>query len=155
MSRLDHVANVLQELAAEAGLDRLALDATDRASLRFDGITVTFTYAAEPVELLWLHADLGPVPTDGDAAPAWLLRLGLMTWASSRMTIGLDQSGTRAVGATAVAVVMLDLATLKEVLARLLEAARPIRDGLAEHQFDLDPSVAASAGAPPAADLRA
>jgi Tir chaperone protein (CesT) family len=146
MSRTQHVGQVLQELAAEAGLASLSLDASDRASLLFDDIPVTFAYTAEPMELLWIWVDLGEIPADGAAAPECLLRLGLMSWAASVMTIGLDEQGRRALGFTSIAVAMLDLARLKEVLARLLAAARPIRERLAAGRFELDRDLAGATG---------
>jgi hypothetical protein len=138
MSRIKHVEQVLQELAAEAGLAQLRLDESDRASLLLDQIRVTFGYTAEPMELLWIWIDLGQIPAEGAAAPECLLRLGLMTWATSVMTIGLDEEGRRALGFTPIAVAMLDLARLKEVLARVLDAARAIRERLAAGRFELE-----------------
>jgi hypothetical protein len=152
MSRIDHVGAVLGELAAEAGLDGLALDESQRASLEFDGVTVTFAYGAEPAELLWLFIDLGEIPEDGEAAPHCLLRLGLATWAQSVMTLALDEAGTRALGYTVMAVSVLDLATLKEVLARLLEGAKPIRERLARRDFEVEIEPAFDGGAPPGAN---
>lgn len=156
MSRLQHVVKVLQDLGAEAGLPSLGLDQSDRASLLFDDIPVTFAYTAAPAELLWIYVDLGEVPAEGAAAPTWLLQLGLSTWAASVMTIGLDEEGRRALGYTPIAVAMLDLPRLKEVLTRLLAAARPIRERLALRQFEIDPVATAGAAGPTAsAGLRA
>jgi hypothetical protein len=157
MSRVQHVEQVLQELAAEAGLASLSLDESDRASLLLDQIRVTFAYSAEPMELLWIWVDLGEIPTEGAAAPECLLRLGLMTWAASVMTIGLDEQGRRALGFTPIAVAMLDLARLKEALTRLLAAARPIRERLAAGRFELDLDLAGAAdpgGRSPGSGLR-
>ncbi|MEM7023000.1 MAG: type III secretion system chaperone [Pseudomonadota bacterium] len=137
MERLDHVIRVLGELAAEAGIDGFHFNDAYRASLALDGIRVTFAYSAEPAELLWLYVDLGAVP-EGPEASNWLLEVGFATWAASVMTIALDDSGRRAMGYTAIAVTMLDLTALKDMLAQLLQAAKPIRGQLAARAFDLD-----------------
>jgi len=69
------------------------------------------------------------------------------------MTLALDEAGTRALGYTVIAVSVLDLATLKEVLARLLEGAKPIRERLARRDFqvEIEPAFDGS-GDPPGAD---
>jgi hypothetical protein len=136
MSRQALVEQVLQELAAETGVGELSLDASDRVTLVFDDIPVTFAYVTQPTELLWLYVDLGEVPADGTEAPVCLMQLALTTWVASVMTIGLDEEGKNAVGMTAIAVVMLKYPTLKEVVLRLIEAARPIRDHLSTHDYD-------------------
>lgn len=150
MSRSSHINQVLQELAVQAGVAELQLDASDRPTLIFDEIPVTFAYANEPTGLLWLYADLGEIPAEGSAAPVCLLQLGLATWAASAMTIGLDDRGTRVIGFTTIAVAMLDFHTLKEVLERLLDAARPIRARLAAGRFELETPPPPAVGPRPA-----
>jgi hypothetical protein len=137
VSRSDHVASVLSALAGELGLPALALDDNDRATLAFDGMAVTFVYTTEPVELLWLYADLGEIPADGDQAPAFLLQVGLGSWALNRMTIGLDDQGRKVRGYTALPVSLLDPGMLHKTLIGLLEVALPLRQRLADQDFAL------------------
>jgi hypothetical protein len=96
MSRFDHVNKVLSEVARDLGVQDAALGEDDCATLAFDEMEVDFIYRAEPVELLWLYADLGEIPAEGDAAPALLLQAGFGSWALCRMTIGLDDERRRA-----------------------------------------------------------
>jgi hypothetical protein len=150
VSRSDHVASVLSALAGELGLPALALDDNDRATLAFDGMAVTFVYTTEPVELLWLYADLGEIPEDGDQAPAFLLQVGLGSWALNRMTIGLDDQGRKARGYTALPVSLLDASMLHKTLIALLEVALPLRQRLEGRDFQLTlPADGATAAPPP------
>jgi hypothetical protein len=152
VSRSDHVASVLSALARELGLPALALDENDRATLAFDGMPVTFVYTTEPVELLWLYADLGEIPEDGDQAPAFLLQVGLGSWALNRMTIGLDDQGRKVRGYTALPVSLLDAAMLHKTLIALLEVALPLRQRLEGQDFALTipaDGTGASAAPPP------
>ena len=129
MSRIHHVNGVLKEFGAEMGLT-LELGAGDRTSLRFDDVLVTFVYREQPMELLWLYVDLGPVPATGSAVPAMLLELNLQTWLRNVMTISVDQAGARAVGHNVMPLATLDHAPLKAVLKAMLDAAIHIRGQL-------------------------
>jgi hypothetical protein len=142
MSRINLVSKVIGEFGQEIGMPDLALDAEDRVRLMFDETPVTFVYAAEPVELFWLYVDLGEMPANGDAdkAAECLLQLGFLCWAWNKMTIGLDEAGTRAIGFTVIPVALLELGVLKEVLEHLLDAALPVRERMARREFDIDVS---------------
>lgn len=137
MSRSGHVATVLDDLAASLGLSGIRLDEGDRATLTFDETPVTFAYTAEPIELLWLHVELGEIPADGDEAPLFLLKLARSTWALGQMTIGLDQSGRQILGHTSIPVALLDTDTLRQTLTAVLQLAVPLRARLAEGRYDL------------------
>jgi hypothetical protein len=152
MSRFQRVVSVLNELASELGLGEVVLDERDRATLAFDDTRVTFMFTAEPLELLWLYVDLGEIPTTGDEAPAFLLQIGLGSWATGRMTIGLDDGGRRALGYTSIPVAHLDHPTLHRTLTAMLELALPIRERLDRRNYQLEPAPddAASAGIDPA-----
>jgi hypothetical protein len=139
MSRSDHVNRVLGEVARDLGVQDVALGEDDCATLAFDEMEVDFIYRTEPVELLWLYADLGEIPAGGDAAPALLLQVGFGSWALCRMTIGLDEERRRARGFTAIPVSLLDPAMLDRTLAALLEVALPLRARLAGQDFQLPP----------------
>ncbi|MEM7026442.1 MAG: type III secretion system chaperone, partial [Pseudomonadota bacterium] len=75
MSRINLVDTVIGELCQSMGLGDRQLDDQGRLTLRFDHTPVTFSYRAEPLEMLWLHVDLGATP-EGRAAPYFLLRVG-------------------------------------------------------------------------------
>lgn len=139
MSRFDHVNRVLSEVARALGVQDVALGEDDCATLAFDEMEVDFLYTTEPLELLWLYADLGEIPAEGDAAPVLLLQVGFGSWALCRMTIGLDDQGRRARGFAAIPVSLLDPPMLEKTLAGLLEVALPLRARLAGRDFQLPP----------------
>ena len=130
MSRAHHVNDVLNEFGKEIGLE-VELGEADRASLRFDGVLVTFAYRTQPIEMLWLYVDLGPIPTSGSAVPIMLLELNLHTWLRTVMTISIDRTGARARGHNVIPVATLDAASLKTVLQAMLDSAGQVR-GLLE-----------------------
>jgi hypothetical protein len=140
MSRADYVASVLNEEAAALGLARIALDGSDRATLTFNQLEVTFAYAPEPVELLWLYVDLGSIPERGDQARAFLLQVGIGSWAYGRITVGLGPDGRSAQGFTSIPVATLDQALLHRTLTGLLELALPLRKRLAQGDYSLAPA---------------
>lgn len=137
MTRHAHAARIVAELGESMGMSGLSLDEGGAVSLAFDELPVTIAYAAEPVELLWLMADLGAVPdgVDGKDALKGLLQVGLASWATNRMTVGLDESGRRAVGFTAIPITHLNAELLQEVLGALIDIAQPVRAQLAAGQL--------------------
>jgi hypothetical protein len=140
MSRADYVASVLNEEAAALGLARIALDGGDRATLTFNQLEVTFAYTPEPVELLWLYVELGSIPEASDEARAFLLQVGIGSWAFGRMTVGLAPDGRAAQGFTSIPVATLDQALLDRTLTALLELALPLRKRLAQHDYSIAPA---------------
>ena len=130
-----YVNSVLKELAGKLGLADLSLDERDRVSLTFEDTEVILAHTPEPLQLLWIYIDLGPIPETGDEAPAFLLRSGVATWALGHMTIGLDQSGRRAQGHTSIPVTLLDLPLLHKSLTTVLELAGPLRERLARSEY--------------------
>ena len=88
---------------------------TDTLAVVELGLTTGYTATAEPFEMLWLHADLGTIPDDGDEAPTFLLEVGRAGWALGRMTVGLDQDGRKAFGYTSIPVALLDKRTRRIV----------------------------------------
>lgn len=146
MSRLNHVERILGELGAEMGMAELSLDDSDRLSLLFDGSRVTFLYGAEPMELLWLYVDLGPVPDEGNEAPEFLLKAALIGFTENRMTVGLDARTNHALAHTVIPVALLERPLLKRVLSQLLEASKPIAARIAEGDFTVDTHVSPERG---------
>lgn len=146
MSRYNYVNEVLQELGAEIGMEPLELDDTDRLSLVFDGVLVTFAYSSEPVELVWIYVDLGEVPPDSLQVPQQLLQVAFECWAHNVMTIGVDEEGKNAVGYSSIPVTVLDLPLLKEMLDRILQATTLVREHLARTTFDEGQQAPASIG---------
>ncbi len=144
MSRIDYVTGILQEFGAEVGLP-LELGSDGRASLRFDDLLVTFAYGEQPMEMLWVYADLGPIPASGVAVPDLLLELNLTVWLRANMTISVDRAGERALGFTMLPLASLDLRALKTALDMLLDVAAEIR-GLLEHAEHLETPAAPPAG---------
>jgi hypothetical protein len=136
MPRYNYVQSVLEELGAEMGLGSIKLDDTNRLSLVFDGVLVTFAYTTEPVELVWIYVDLGEIPQGGVAVPQRALQIGFECWAHNVMTIGLDDEGARAVGYSSIPVTVLALPLLKEMLDRILQATALVREQLAQTAFD-------------------
>ena len=140
MSRINIAHTVVGELCERLGLGAKTLDSSGRLSLRFDDTPVAMTYAEEPLELLWLQVDLGPVP-EGAAALRFLLRLGFDCWGLNRMTIGVDDQGRNAWGFTCIPVARLSGESLEQTLSALLEVAIPIRERLSRGEVDLPPSA--------------
>ena len=126
MSRIDYVTAILEDFGTEVGLP-IELGSDGRASLWFDDQLVTFAYREKPMELLWIYADLGPVPARGLAVPNLLLELNLSVWLRANMTIAIDQKGERALGYTTLPPASLDLRALKVALDMLLDVAVEIR----------------------------
>lgn len=150
MTRLQHVAAVLSELGTDLGLPAITLDDSDRATLAFDDIKVTFAYDAAPVELLSLYAEIGEFEAVDDPAAAFLLEVGFGSWASGRMAIGLDDAGQTVLGHLSIPVILLDGSTLKRTLMGLLEVALPLKERLAARDFRLAlPNARSEAGADP------
>lgn len=149
MSRLSYVETVLDELASEIGLKNMPLDSTGRVSVRFETVPITLAYSDQPVELLWLYADLGSLPEEGYEAPAFLLQLGFALWASNRMTVGLDEKGEVALGYTVIPVSALTFPLLRDVFKQLAETAKPIRERLERGDYTIDvPTPPVEGGSP-------
>lgn len=154
MSRIDYVSGIIRELGTATGLPDLGLDGNNRLCLRFDSIPVTFHYTAEPVELLWLMVDLGELDPDDRQTLDGVLQLGFLTWLGNRMTLALSDDGRRVIGHSAIPVVNLDLALLKQALAQLMESAEAVAGRIARRDFDLGLDQAAGEeGLPPPSQL--
>lgn len=149
MSRYNFVASVFKELGQELGMGPLTLDETDRLSLVYDGVLVTFAYTSVPVELVWIYVDLGKVPPTGAVVPQRLLQLAFEYWAKSVMTIGMDDDGRDAVGFSSIPVSLLNLTVLQELLDHMLQATSVIREELARAEFGLPQISEATEGGEP------
>ena len=133
MSRRAYIEQVVAELGAAMGLPALALDGDGRASVLLDDVLFTLMAGDDPVELLWLFADLGYVGPDDPARLRTLLRLGAETWSRGQMTVGLDQHGRHAIGHSAIPVVDLDLALLQNTLRDFADTTMAVRTALTAH----------------------
>ena len=136
MSRRDYAAQIISELGAAMGLPALSLDDDGRASPLLDEVLFTLMVSDDPVELLWLFADLGYVGSDDPARLRRLLQLGFETWSLGHMTIGLDQYGRHAIGHSAIPVVDLDLVLLRNTLKSFVDTAMAVRAALASSDTD-------------------
>ena len=154
MSRFNYVTEVLHELGASMGMGALDLDDTNRLSLVFDGVLVTFSYTADPVELVWIYVDLGDVPSGSVRVPREMLKVGFECWANNVMTIGMDDSATKAIGYSSIPVSVLELSVLKEMLSRMLQATFLIREHLARSAFEQDQDGASSTSEGPADSMQ-
>ena len=137
MSRRGLVLAVIGELCAGMGLETPGLDADDRLTLNFGQVPVTLAFGTDPMELLWVHAALGEIPEDGPAGPTFLMHLAFESWTLNRGTIGLDPDGQRVWLYSCVPVVQLTKEVLEQTLTAMLEAAIPIRDRIANRQFEI------------------
>lgn len=151
MSRFNYVTEVLHELGATMGMGPLELDDTNRLSLVFDGVLVTFSYTADPVELLWIYVDLGDVPAGNIRIPREMLKVGFECWANNVMTIGLDDAGNKAIGYSSIPVSVLEISVLQEMLSRILQTTFLVREHLARSMFDQE-QAGSSAEAPSGSD---
>ncbi|MEM7021711.1 MAG: type III secretion system chaperone [Pseudomonadota bacterium] len=136
MARINLVDTVVGELCGSMGLPERPLDDQGRLRLRIGDTPVVLSYAGEPLELLWLHVELGDVP-EGLSAPRFLLKLGFECWCLNRMTITLDRAGSKAWGFTCIPVAELTLDRLDQVLKAMLAVAMPIRQRILGGDFAL------------------
>lgn len=141
MSRINFIETVLSEACEAMGLGETAFDDQGRLTLRFHETPVTFAYAAEPIEMLWLHVELGAIPEEGANGPQFLLTLATDCWGLNRMSIGLAEDGRSAWGYTGIAAFQLTRELLEQTLRNLLEVAMPIRERIARREFALDLQV--------------
>lgn len=143
MSRINVADTVVGELCERMGLGERTLNDKGRLALRFNDAAVVLSYRTEPVELLWIHVELGEVPQEGSAALNFLMRIGFDSWGQNRMTIGLDKAGRNAWGYTCIPLIELSYNRLEQVLSGLLEVAMPVRERIAQRDFKLPPPATA------------
>lgn len=149
MSRVDFACQVLSAYAEATGLAGIQPEPGGRLSLTFGEILVTFAYREQPVEVLAIHVDLGPVPEQGAAVPGSLLALNFQTWLANNMTIGLDEATGRAIGWNAIPVSALSADVLREVTDGMLTVALGVRDALDRPDIN-DAAASPGADGPPA-----
>jgi hypothetical protein len=138
MSREDYVSQVVSEFGDNLGLADFEFDETRRASMSIDDMPVTFSYSASPVELLWIHMDLGEAPKDDPAALSGLLELGFLGWVSNRLTIGVDDAGERVIGQSMIPAISLDATTLRGHFEQMAESALLVRDRITRGDYNLE-----------------
>ena len=146
MSRRANLDRAVAEFCQDMGLADTTLDDTGQLTLNFADLPVTLSYSDDPVEILWISADMGAIPAEGTAGPVFLLRLAYDYWTLNRMTLGLGPDGQRVWGVTCIPAVELTGDRLKLILDRLLEAALPLRERLAGGDFSLPDDAKGSFG---------
>lgn len=135
MSSEDTVQTIINEFSAQIGLENTTLDASGRLSLNVGPMEVSFSSQSEPTDLLWLIADLGPLPDDEDAVP-FLLNAAFFAWIADSMTIALDDESNHVLGYTAIPLATLTRDSLRTSFERLVTAALEIRRCLADRDFE-------------------
>lgn len=135
MSRRHYVQEIVSETAQAMGLPPLEFDEDACLETEIGDQLVTMMHGTEPAEILWLFVDIAPVPDD-PAHLRGLLQLGFVTWASGRMTLGLDDAGQRLIGYTAIPLSVLTADALKERLEQLLATGAEIADRTARSDFE-------------------
>ena len=137
MSRRHYVEETIQTFGAGLEIPDLSLDDSDRASFSSDGIHVTFSYATEPVETLWIFVDLGEIPENDVNLLSGLLQASYAMWTSNLMTIGINDSGERALGYTSIPVISLNFSNLFKLVEKLLEAAKELRSRIESGNLEI------------------
>lgn len=137
MSSERYVSTIIHELGTSMGRDDLKLDENHRLALHFDQIPVTFHYTTQPVELLWLMADLGEIQPHDPQSLEGLMRLGFVTWLGNSMTVALREDGRSVFGHTAIPVINLDLPLLKQVISPFVSCAQELSERIVHRHFDL------------------
>ncbi|MEM9784702.1 MAG: type III secretion system chaperone [Pseudomonadota bacterium] len=134
MSSVSITQSILDEFGEKLGTGAIALDAEGRATMSVGPLEITFAHDSEPVAMLWLYADLGPMPED-EAAPTGLLTLGYISWMTGAMTIAATDDGTRVFGYTSIPLAMLTVPVLEENFQRLLISGIEVQRRLAAGDF--------------------
>lgn len=138
MSDRQRVDLALSEFGTSCGLPGLALDENDRTTLAIGKVPITLLYQATPIEMVSLYAELGEIPEFGTDAPELLLQVGLGSWVAGHMTVGLDRDGKSVMGYAVIPAARFSQPVLSETLQRLLAVARPLRQRIANREFNLD-----------------
>jgi hypothetical protein len=148
MSRRDYANQIVSDYCAEIGLSGQGLDDAGQLSLRFNDTTVTLRHVTWPMELLSVLIDLGPTPQTDAPTLVRLLELNLVAWTRRNMSIGLSADGSRVLGRNAVAVGILDVASLRATLEPMLAAVPDVTEMLTDSS-----QASATAGAQESAEL--
>lgn len=146
MSRSTLVDAVIADLCGGMGLPSPGLDGDGQLTLSFGELPVTLTYETDPVEILWINADLGEIPGEGIAGPKFLMHLAFECWIKNRMTVGLGPDGQRVWGYSCIPAGQLTKDLLEQTLTGLLEAALPIRERIAGGDFYIPDETGHQAG---------
>lgn len=147
MSNRNRINTTLNEYANAIGLGNLCLDSNSKTLIEFDAIPFVFEFD-EQQDLLWVRMELGLISNDNETAYEYLLELGLMTWIKDIFTLSL--TGQRKVTATTcIPAHNIDLPNFEALIAKLFSIAKPIRDEIAQENFQpaflVKPSTASAA----------
>lgn len=150
----DTIAKITNEMLTSRGLAPVELGEDHCAEVAISGIPVTLMYDTDPLELVWLFADLGLAPDDPELLRG-ILRYSQVLWAAGQMTVALDRDGEHLVGYNSLAATSLTPEVLGNQLDRLLAGAADLLDRLEHHDFDLDLPTADAAQDPSHVERRA
>jgi hypothetical protein len=134
MSRASFADQIVNDFCRKVGLLDERLDDESRMTLNIGPLCTTFNYVSEPLELLWLHVELGEAPTD-KAALRFLLEAGFESWGLNRMTIGLGDRDGKVWGYNCLPAAALSVDRLEQTLNAMLEVALPIQERLLRRDF--------------------
>ena len=147
MSRYDYVTLVLNEIGDEIGMGSLRLDDSNRVSLLFDEVLVTFTYVAFPFEQLRLHIELAEIAERDVPMMQQVAQVAMECWLNGVMTIALDKQGRKVVGHMSIPVSRLESNSLKDSLDGVLTRATAVREKLAQATLGETQTAAVTASA--------
>jgi hypothetical protein len=135
MSRASFADQIVNDFCGRVGLVDQRLDEEGRLTLQIGPLPTTFTFVSEPLELLWLHVELGEAPA-GAAALRFLLEAGFESWGLNRMTIGLGDRDGKVWGYTCLPAAALSVDRFERTLNAMLEVALPIQERLLRRDFE-------------------
>lgn len=154
MVGIDTIKKVTNETLISRGLPAVEFGEDNCAEFAIDGVPITLMYGTDPLELVWLFADLGLVPED-PVLLRGILRYSQVLWAAGRMTVALDRDGEHLVGYNCLAAASLTPEVLGEQLDRIFAGAADVLDRLAHQDFELDLPTADPASDPLSMEWRA
>jgi hypothetical protein len=137
MSRESFVSDRLAEFASAIGLSLLAMDETRRASFLNNGRHYTLQYSDDPIEVLWVFVDLGTVNAEDPELLRGVLGIGYVTWAAGVLTVGLDSSGQRLLGAGSIPVGYLNAQRLRQLIDAMDAAAAEVHRRIETRDFQV------------------
>jgi hypothetical protein len=154
MLGIDTLKSITNELLVSRGFAAVEFGEDNCAELTINRVPITLMYGTDPLELVWLFADLGLAPDDPRLLRG-ILRYGQVLWAAGQMTVALDRDGEHLVGFNSLAAKALTPEEFGEQLDRLLAGAADFLDRLEHQDFELDLPTSDTAPDPSSMDWRA
>lgn len=137
MVGIDSITSIANQTLRSRGLTDVAFGTDHCAEVTIENVPITIMYDTNPLELVWLFADLGLVPEDPDILRG-ILRYTQVLWATGQMTVALDRDGDHLVGYNSLAATSLTPEAFGNQLDRLLTGTADFLERLAYGDFDLD-----------------